>query len=115
MGNDSIQSDLHGPQPHVCDLAGLVDYQADAVVSRTLVKKPTGTVTLFAFDQGQQLSEHTAPFDAMVHVLDGKATVTIEGQPYELTDGQMLIMPADRPHAVTATQRFKMVLTMIRS
>ncbi|MFH1924230.1 MAG: cupin domain-containing protein [Planctomycetota bacterium] len=93
----------------------LVDYQPGAIVSRTVVKRPTGTVTLFAFDQGQTLSEHTAPFDALVQVLDGEAELTIEGKPFRLVAGQALIMPADRPHAVAAVKRFKMLLTMIRS
>lgn len=99
----------------VLDLEGLVDYQDGAVVSRTIVKKSTGSVTLFAFDGGETLSEHTSPFDAMVQILDGKGEFTIEGQPFHLSQGQMLIMPADKPHAVTATERFKMLLTMIRS
>ena len=93
----------------------LVDYQDGSIVSRTIVDKPTGTVTVFAFDQGQTLSEHTAPFDAMVQVLDGKAEFTIEGKPFPLAAGQMLIMPANKPHAVNAVERFKMLLTMIRS
>jgi len=99
----------------VIEAAELVHYQDDAVVSRTLVSKATGTVTAFAFDRGQSLSEHTAPFDALVHVLDGEAELTIEGKPYRVAAGRMLIMPADKPHAVTAVERFKMLLTMIRS
>jgi quercetin dioxygenase-like cupin family protein len=99
----------------VNDLAGLIAYQEGAIVSRTLIKKPTGTVTLFAFDQGQELSEHTAPFDAMVQVLDGEAQVTIGGNPLRLASGQIVIMPANVPHALKATGRFKMLLTMIRS
>jgi quercetin dioxygenase-like cupin family protein len=93
----------------------MVDYQPGAIVSRTIAKKPTGTVTLFAFDQGQALSEHTAPFDALVQVLDGEGEFTIEGKPLRVAAGQALIMPADKPHAVTAVERFKMLLTMIRS
>ena len=93
----------------------LVEYQQGAIVSRTIVDKPTGTVTLFAFDQGQALSEHTAPFDALVQVLDGEGEFTIEGKPFRLAAGQALIMPAHKPHAVTAVGRFKMLLTMIRS
>ncbi len=99
----------------VLNLEGLVDYQDGAVVSRTIVKKSTGTVTLFAFDAGQTLSEHTAPFDALVQILDGKGEFTIEGQPFDLSVGQILIMPADKPHSVAASERFKMLLTMIRS
>ncbi len=99
----------------VFDLCAMVNYQTDAVVSRTLVKKPTGTVTLFAFDRGQFLSEHTTPFDAMVCVLDGVGEVTIAGEPLRLSAGQMVIMPANKPHAVAAPEPFKMLLVMIRS
>lgn len=99
----------------VVNLAGLVDYQQGAVVSRTLIGRATGTVTLFAFDEGQQLSEHTAPFDALVQVLEGEAEITISGNPLRLAAGQMVIMPAEKPHAVRAIGRFKMMLVMIRS
>ncbi|MGE5422012.1 MAG: cupin domain-containing protein [Ignavibacteriales bacterium] len=94
---------------------GYIEYQADSVVSKTLINKPTGTVTLFAFDKGQGLSEHTAPFDAMVHVLDGTAEVIIEGQSKQVSEGEMIIMPAHKPHALKANERFKMMLTMIKS
>lgn len=97
------------------ETAKLVDYQTDAVVSKTLIARPTGIVTLFAFDQGQGLSEHTAPFDAMVSVLDGEAEVIIAGQSHILQAGEMIIMPAGQPHALNAVQRFKMILTMIKS
>ncbi|HHV16045.1 MAG TPA: cupin domain-containing protein [Gelria sp.] len=93
----------------------LIDYQADAVVSKTLIARPGGTVTLFAFDQGQGLSEHTAPFDALVSVINGEAEIIISGQPYILQAGEMIIMPADEPHALNAIKRFKMILTMIKS
>ena len=93
----------------------LIAYQDGAVVSRTLLKRPTGTVTLFAFDQGQGLSEHTAPFDALVHVLDGEAEIVIAGQAHHLSAGDMIVMPAQQPHALTARTAFKMLLTMIRS
>jgi len=96
-------------------LADLVDYQEDAVVSKTLIEKETGTVTLFAFDAGQGLSEHTAPFDAMVYVLDGTVEVTISGNATRVSQGEMLIMPANEPHALKGVERFKMMLTMIRS
>ena len=99
----------------VIDLAGLAEYQAGAIVSRTLIKKATGTVTLFAFDAGQELSEHTAPFDALVQVLDGEAEITISGSPLRVTAGRMVIMPAEKPHAVKAVKRFKMLLVMVRS
>lgn len=94
---------------------GLVDYQKGAVVSRTVVKKATGTVTLFAFDEGQELSEHTAPFDALVHVLDGEGEFRISGKPHRVAADGLLLLPANQPHAVRATRRFKMMLVMIRS
>ena len=96
-------------------LIDLLDYQERAVVSRTLIEKETGTVTLFAFDRGQGLSEHTAPFDAMVCILDGKAEITISGNPNILEQGDMIIMPANEPHALKAVAKFKMMLIMIRS
>jgi quercetin dioxygenase-like cupin family protein len=93
----------------------LIDYQGDAVVSKTLMARPSGTVTLFAFDQGQGLSEHTAPFDALVSIIDGEAEIIISGQPYILQAGEMIIMPAGEPHALNAFKQFKMLLTMIKS
>ena len=99
----------------VLNLAGLVDYQAGAVVSRTLAKKETGTVTVFAFDKGEGLSEHTAPFDATVQVLDGSVDITISGARYRVSAGEIIIMPANEPHGLKAPERFKMLLTMIRS
>jgi len=96
-------------------LANLVDYQAGSVVSREVVKKPTGTVTVFAFDAGQGLSEHTAPFDALVYLLDGEAEITIAGKPVVAKAGDMVIMPANQPHALKALEGFKMLLVMIRS
>jgi quercetin dioxygenase-like cupin family protein len=92
-----------------------VNYQDGAVVSREIVKKPTGTVTIFAFDDGQGLSEHTAPFDAVVQVVDGDAEITISGQLHRVQGGEMILMPAGKPHALKALTRFKMILTMIRS
>ena len=103
----------NGPVPAV--LADLVVYQENSIVSKTLIKKKTGTVTLFAFAQGEELSEHTAPYDAMVYVLDGTVDISISGQPVQLTSGQMVIMPANVPHALKANVPFKMMLTMIRS
>jgi quercetin dioxygenase-like cupin family protein len=97
------------------ELAELVDYQKDAVVSKTIIEKKTGTVTLFAFDQGQGLSEHTAPYDAMVQVLDGEVEIRIAGNPHRVATGQVIIMPANEPHALKAVTPFKMLLTMIRS
>ena len=93
----------------------LIAYQEGAVVSRTLLKRSSGTVTLFAFDQGQGLSEHTTAFDALVHVLDGEAEVSIAGVPHHVSAGEMILMPANQPHALTARTPFKMLLTMIRS
>lgn len=93
----------------------LAAYQDGAVVSRTLLKRGGGTVTLFAFDQGQSLSEHTAPFDAVAHVLEGEALVTIAGVPLTVPAGEIVLLPANQPHAVAALTRFKMLLTMIRS
>lgn len=95
-------------------LANLVQYQDGAVVSRTLIKKPTGTVTVFAFDVNEGLSEHTAPFDALVLVIDGEAEITIAGTAHQVRAGELLRLPAQRPHALRAVQRFKMVLIMIR-
>lgn len=99
----------------VVNLADLVDYQEGSVVSRTLIKKDTGTATLFAFDKGQELSEHTTPFDALVYVPDGEVEITISGKPFNVKVGEMIIMPADEPHALKAVKAFKMLLVMIRS
>jgi quercetin dioxygenase-like cupin family protein len=87
-----------------------IDYQQDSVVSRTLVKKKTGTVTLFAFDQGQALSEHTAPFDAMAQITEGEAEITVSGKVFHLKSGEMIIMPANEPHALKAVKKNKMLL-----
>lgn len=93
----------------------LVTYQDGSVVSKTMIDKKIGTVTLFAFDAGQGLSEHTAPYDAMVQVVDGEAEITIDGEPHVVSTGQMFIMPANHPHALKAVKRFKMLLIMIRA
>jgi quercetin dioxygenase-like cupin family protein len=98
----------------LADAVDLIQCQNAAVVSRTLIKKPAGTVTLFAFDAGQELSEHTAPFDALVYVIQGKTEITISGKPLQLAAGQMVVMPAGKPHAVKALEQFKMMLIMIR-
>ena len=95
-------------------LAGLVSYQNGAIVSREVVSQPTGTVTAFAFDEGEQLSEHTAPFDAMVIDIDGEADIAIGGQVNRIKPGEMIIMPAGVPHALKAVTRFKMLLVMIK-
>ncbi len=102
------------PSSEVLDLAGLVDYQDGSVVSRTIIDKKTGTVTLFAFAEGQGLSEHTAPFDAMVYVLAGEVEITISARPFKVKQGSMVVMPANEPHALRAVTPFKMLLTMIR-
>jgi quercetin dioxygenase-like cupin family protein len=96
-------------------LADLVSYQEGSVVSRILIRRDTGNVTLFAFDEGQELSEHTAPFDALVQVLEGKAAMVIGGKPFEVGAGEVILLPANRPHALRANVRFKMLLIMIRS
>lgn len=96
-------------------LVELIEYSNDSIVSKTLLDKSAGTITLFAFDQGQKLSEHTAPYDAVVQVLDGKAQVRIKDETNELSEGHIIIMPANVPHAVIAGERFKMLLTMIRA
>ena len=96
-------------------VAELVEYQDGSVVSRILIKKATGTVTLFAFDKGQSLSEHTTPYDALVQLLDGAAEFSIAGKAHPVKQGEVIILPANIPHAVQAVDRFKMVLTMIRS
>jgi quercetin dioxygenase-like cupin family protein len=93
----------------------LIEYQDDSIVSKMLINKDVGSVTLFAFDEKQKLSEHTAPFDALVQVLDGEAEISISGKNYSLKQGDFIIMPANKPHAVTATQKFKMILIMIKS
>ena len=95
-------------------LEQLIGYADDSIVSKTLLDKPIGTITLFAFDKGQRLSEHTAPFDAVVQAVDGQGVVTIDGSDHVVDTGQIIIMPANIPHAVLAEQKFKMLLTMIR-
>ena len=96
-------------------LVDLIGYQEGSVVSRTIIDKDEGTVTLFAFDEGQGLSEHTAPFDALVQNLEGEVEITISGKKFPLKKGEMIIMPANEPHALKATKRFKMLLTMIKA
>ena len=97
------------------ELASLVEYSTDSIVSKTILDKPVGTITLFAFDKGQKLSEHTAPYDAVVQVLDGTARIRIETKEVKILAGQIIILPANIPHAVSAEEKFKMLLTMIRS
>jgi quercetin dioxygenase-like cupin family protein len=107
------QKDMEKLVGQAIRLIDLADYQEGSVVSRTIIDKKTGTVTFFAFDEGQGLSEHTAPFDALVYVLEGEAEIAISGKAIRLKDGEMVIMPANQPHAVRAEKRFKMILTMI--
>ena len=108
------KSAANSPAARPVDLADLVAYGEGAVVSRTLMDSPVGTVTLFAFDAGQGLSEHTAPYDALVQVVEGRGRFTVGGRTHEVAAGQVLLMSANVPHAVRATQRFKMLLTMLR-
>jgi quercetin dioxygenase-like cupin family protein len=103
------------PAAEAISVAGLVNYQDGAVVSRTLIHRPAATITLFAFDEGQGLSEHTAPFDALAQVLEGEAEITVSGKPMVTKAGHAVLMPANQPHALKALTRFKMLLTMIRS
>jgi quercetin dioxygenase-like cupin family protein len=102
------------PKSEVLHLTDLAAYQEGSVVSRQITKEETGNITLFAFDEGQELSEHTAPYDALVHVLDGEVEVRISGQPFNLKTGDAIIMPASEPHALKAVTKYKMLLTMIR-
>jgi len=108
-------SDTSNLTEKVLCAAALVEYQDGSVVSREIHKKVTGSVTVFAFEAGQGLSEHTAPFDAMVHILDGEAEITIAGTPRQVSAGELIIMPAGKPHSLKAIKRFKMMLIMIRS
>lgn len=112
QGSDKAREGLKG---QALILRDLVAYQEGSVVSREIVRKATGTVTVFAFDADQGLSEHTAPFDATVYILDGEAEITISGKPLMVREGELVIMPANEPHALRAVKRFKMLLIMIRS
>jgi len=109
------QTDMEKLVAQAIRLIDLADYQEGSVVSRTIIDKKTGTVTFFAFEEGQGLSEHTAPFDALVYLLEGEAEIVISGRPLRLKEGEMVIMPANQPHALKAVKEFKMILTMIRS
>ncbi len=115
MGHGEKQTGAENLVAQARKLIDLVDYQEGSVVSRTIIDKKTGTLTLFAFGEGQGLSEHTAPFDALVYLLDGEAEVTVSGKSVNLKEGQMIIMPAHKPHALRAIKRFKMMLVMIKS
>ena len=98
----------------IMKMISLAEYQEDSIVSRTLIDKKAGTVTLFAFDEGQGLSEHVAPYDALVSVFDGEAEITVSGKAFSLKEGEILILPANKPHALKAIRKFKMMLIMIR-
>ena len=108
MGEDNEREEVLSP-------SGLVEYQQGSVVSRTILKSSTGSITLFAFDAGQELSEHTVPHDALIHLLDGEAEIRISGAPHRVEQGEMIVLPANQSHAVRALGRFKMLLTMLRS
>jgi quercetin dioxygenase-like cupin family protein len=103
------------PETQVVKLVDLAEYQGGSVVSRTIIDRKTGTVTFFAFDDEQGLSEHMAPYDALVCLLEGEAEVVVSGKAVRLKEGEMMILPANKPHALRAVKRFKMILTMIRS
>lgn len=115
MSSQPVERKREIPTAEVVRLIDLVNYQEGSVVSRALVNRATATVTLFAFDEGQSLSEHTAPFDALAHVLEGEAEIVVSGKPLRTTAGEAVLMPANQPHSLKALSRFKMLLTMIRS
>jgi len=115
MEQDKKQKGIEKPMAQAVRLIDLVEYQEGSIVSRTIIDKKTGTVTMFAFDEGQGLSEHTAPFDALVYLLNGEAEIVISDKALRLKEGEMVIIPANEPHALKAVKRFKMILTMIRS
>jgi len=114
MDENTKQRNEDNLRAHAANLAALVEYGTDSVVSRTIMKKEAGTVTLFAFEKGEGLSVHTTPYDALVFVIDGEAEITISGNPLNVKAGEVVIMPAGEPHAVHAVKRFKMILVMIR-
>jgi quercetin dioxygenase-like cupin family protein len=105
---------MMGDKIHALKLKDMAGYQGHSVVSREIIRKPSGTMTVFAFDQGEGLSEHTAPFDAVVYLLEGEAEIRIDGTPYVVKEGEMIVMPANKPHALKAITRYKMLLVMIK-
>jgi quercetin dioxygenase-like cupin family protein len=111
MEEQGVKKELLAKVMRLKDLAA---YQDHSVVSREIIKKDSGTVTVFAFDKDEGLSEHTAPFDALVHILEGRAEIFIDGTPHTVQEGEMIIMPAHRPHALKAVSRFKMLLVLVR-
>jgi len=114
MSQNKNSTEIKFEPAQAVQAATLVDYQSGSVVSREILKGPTGRVTLFAFDEGEGLSEHTSPFNALVQIVEGEAEITISGQPHRVQAGELILMPAQKPHALKALKRFKMVLTMIR-
>ncbi len=115
MGSQKAENNRGMPVAEVIRLSDLVNCQEDSIVSRTLISQPSTTITLFAFDEGQGLSEHTAPFDAIAHLLEGEAEIVVAGKPLRTTAGEAVLMPANQPHSLKALTRFKMLLTMVRS
>jgi quercetin dioxygenase-like cupin family protein len=115
MGLDRTDKLVINLKAQKAKIIDFVDYHESSIVSRTIFNKKTGTVTLFAFDTGQALSEHTAPFDALVHILEGEIEIVISGKPYRLKQGEIIILPTNQPHSLTAVKKSKMILTMIRS
>jgi len=115
MKNQHLGDENMAQNPEILNAGEMVDYQEGSIVSRTIIDKDKGTVTIFAFDKGQGLSEHTAPFDALVQIVDGEAEIKISGRIYNLKHSEMIIMPANEPHALSANERFKMILTMIKA
>jgi quercetin dioxygenase-like cupin family protein len=109
-----MAENLISDEPQVLKLKDIATYQEHSVVSREIIKKPSGTMTVFAFDKGEGLSEHTAPFDAAVYLLEGEAEIRIDGKPYSVKEGEMIIMPANKPYALKAVTRYKMLLVMIK-
>ena len=115
MDHNKEKTDMEKIVAQAIRLIDLADYQEGSVVSRTVIDKKTDTVTFFAFDEGQGLSEHTTPFDALIYLLDGGAEIVVFGKPLRLKEGEMVVIPANQPHALRAVKKFKMILTMIRS
>lgn len=115
MSQETTSGKIKFEPAQTVKLGSLVDYQNGSIVSREILKGATGRVTVFAFDAGEGLSEHTSPFNALVQIVEGEAEITIAGQPHLVTAGELILMPAQQPHALKAVKRFKMVLTMIRA
>ena len=115
MSQNKNSTEIKFVPAQAAPVAALVDYQSGSIVSREIVKGATGRVTLFAFDEKEGLSEHTSPFNALVQIIEGEAEITIASQPHHVKAGELILMPAQQPHALKALKRFKMVLTMIRS